>query len=67
MDVIYSNEKGRICSTHVFVGKSKRKRLLRRIKRKCEDNIKMYLKLVGRMWAVFIWLRIGTGGGLFTT
>jgi hypothetical protein len=31
------------------------------------DNIKMDLRLRGRVWIGFIWLRIGTGDGLLCT
>jgi len=42
-----------------LVGKPERKRPLGRPRRRWEDNIRMHLKELG-----FIWLRIGTGGGL---
>jgi hypothetical protein len=29
-----------------------------------EDNIEKYLKYDGKAWTGFIWLRIGTSGGL---
>jgi hypothetical protein len=48
----------------VLVGKPEGKRSLGRIRRKCEDNIKLDLQeledVVGTGWS---WLRIGTGGG----
>ena len=44
-----------------LVGKPEGKRPLGRPRRRCEDNIKMYLQgVVGTGWS---WLRIGTGGG----
>ena len=48
----------------VLVGKPERKKLLRRPRRRWEDNIKMDLQevggVVGTGWS---WLKIGTGGG----
>jgi hypothetical protein len=51
----------------VLVGKPEGKRPLGRPRRRWKDNIKMDLQevgvgVVGTGW---IWLRIGTGGGLF--
>jgi hypothetical protein len=38
---------------------------LGRPRRRWEDNIKIHFKNLGvKMWIGFIWLRIGTGGGL---
>jgi hypothetical protein len=44
----------------VLMGKPEGKRLLGRLRRRCEDNIKMDLQEVG---CGGIWIRIGTGGG----
>jgi hypothetical protein len=41
------------------------KRPLGRPTRRGEDNIEMEVRLVGRTWTGFIWLRIGTSGVLF--
>ena len=51
----------------VLVGKSEGKRPLGRLRRRREDNIKMDLQEVGcgGAWTGLIWLRIGTGVGLF--
>jgi hypothetical protein len=50
---------------NILVGKPKGKRPLGRPKRRWEDNIKMYLRETGfGLWTGFVWLRIGTGGGL---
>jgi hypothetical protein len=48
------------------VGKHKRKGPLERPRRRWEDEIKMDIREIGwgGMWSGFIWLRIGTGGGL---
>ena len=56
-------EEGRgVCK--VLVGKSEGKRLLGRPRRRWDDDIKMDLQEVGcEVWAISIWLRIGTGGG----
>jgi hypothetical protein len=49
----------------VLVGKPKGKRPLGRPKHKWQDGIRMDLRETGwGMWSVFIWLRIGTSGGL---
>jgi hypothetical protein len=45
---------------NILVGTPEERRPLGRPRLRWEDNIKMYLK----MWIRFIWLRIGTGGGL---
>jgi hypothetical protein len=67
------NEVGRACGTHGrrekrvlgFGGKARRKRPLERPRRRWEDEIKMDLKEIGwGGWSGFIWLRIGTVGGL---
>ena len=42
------------------MGKPEGKSPLGRPRRRSEDNIKMYLQVVGSGWS---WLRIGTGGG----
>jgi len=48
-----------------LVEKLKRKRTLGRPRRKCEYNIKMNLREVGKeAYTGFIWIRLGTGGGL---
>jgi hypothetical protein len=47
------------------VGKPEGKRLLGRPRRRWEDGIKMDLrKIVWGVWSGFIWLKIGTDGGL---
>ena len=67
-------EMDRACSTYgkrrgaygVLVGKPKGKRTFGRPRHRCKNNIKMDLRDVG--WETrtgSIWLRIGTGGGLF--
>jgi hypothetical protein len=49
----------------ILVGRPKGRRPLGRPRRKWENNIKMELQEVGwGAWTGFIWLRIGTGGGL---
>jgi len=50
----------------IMVGKSEGKRPLGRPRRKWEDNIKMDLRERGwvSVWTEFIWVRIGTSGGL---
>ena len=49
----------------VLVEKLKRKRTFGRPRRKWEDNIKTDLREVGKeAFTGFIWLRLGTGGGL---
>jgi hypothetical protein len=49
----------------VLLGKPKGKRPLGRPSHRCEDNIKMDLTETGlRVWMGFIWIRIGTDGGL---
>jgi hypothetical protein len=48
---------------NILVGKPLGKRM-----RRWEDNIRMYLrKIDGKLWNGFIWLRIGTSGGLLLT
>jgi len=48
-----------------FGGESEVKETLGRPRRKWEDNIKMGLREVGKeAYTVFIWLRVGTSGGL---
>jgi hypothetical protein len=50
----------------ILVGRPEGRRLLGRPRRRCEDNIKMDLQEVGwGAWTGLIWLRIGTGYGLF--
>jgi len=49
----------------VMVGKPEGRRPLGRLRRRCEDNIKLDLqKVVWKAWNGLIWLRVGTGGGL---
>jgi hypothetical protein len=49
----------------VWVGKPEERRPLGRTRYGWEDNIKMDLQQVnGGAWTGFIWLRMGTGGGL---
>jgi hypothetical protein len=49
----------------VLVGKSERKRPLRRRERRWEDGIRIDLGETGwGMYSGFSWLRIGSGGGL---
>jgi hypothetical protein len=63
---------GRACSTNwekrnacrILVGKSERKRPLRRPRLRWLDNIKIDLRKDGEVWTGSIWLRIGTSGGL---
>jgi hypothetical protein len=50
---------------NILVGRPEGTRPLGRPRRRWEDNIKMDLReMVLGMWIGFIWLRIGTGGGL---
>jgi hypothetical protein len=50
---------------NILVGKPKEKRPLGKPRRRWEDNIGMDLREVGgKVWTGFIWLRIGTSGGL---
>jgi hypothetical protein len=46
----------------VLMGKCKGKRPFERPSHRWEGGVKVDL---GRVWIVFNWLRIGTGGGLF--
>jgi hypothetical protein len=49
----------------ILAGKSEGKRPLRRPRNMWGDNIKMDLRGIAMgVWFGFIWLRIGTGGGL---
>jgi hypothetical protein len=50
----------------ILVGRPEGRRLLGRLRRRWNDNIKMNLQEVGwgSAWTGLIWLRIGTGGGL---
>jgi hypothetical protein len=53
------------CANNICIGKPEGRRPLGRPRRRWEDNIKMDLREIGLgMWIGFIWLRIGTGGGL---
>ena len=49
----------------VLMGKSEENRPLGRLRRRRDDNIKMYFQEVGwgGAWTGLIWLRIGTGSG----
>jgi hypothetical protein len=47
----------------ILVGRPKGKRTLGRPKLRWEDNIRMNLRERG--WTGFIWLRIGSSGGIF--
>jgi hypothetical protein len=50
---------------NVLVGKPEGKRPIGRPRRRWEDNIRMVLrKYGGKLWTGYIWLRIGTSGGL---
>jgi hypothetical protein len=50
---------------NILVGRPEVRRPLGRPRRRWENNIKMDLREIGfGMWIGFIWLRIGTGGGL---
>jgi hypothetical protein len=49
----------------VLMGKPEGKRPLERPRRRWENGIIMYLSEIGwGVWSGFIWLRIGTVGGL---
>jgi hypothetical protein len=50
----------------ILVDKPERKKPLGRPKCRCEDNIRVNLEEIGlgRVWAGYIWLRIGTSVGL---
>jgi hypothetical protein len=49
----------------ILIGRSEGKRTLERPDRRWEDNMKVDLmKKVLGVWIGFMWLRIGTGGGL---
>jgi hypothetical protein len=43
---------------------ARRKETTKRIRRRWDDYIKTYIR---EMWTGFIWLRIGTSGGLLWT
>jgi hypothetical protein len=49
-----------------LVGKPEEKRQLERPIRRWEDGIRAELREIGwgGVWSGFIWLRIGTGGGI---
>lgn len=40
------------------------KRLLGRLSRTWENNVKMHLKYVWRVWTGLIWLKVGSSGNL---
>jgi hypothetical protein len=48
----------------ILVGKPEGKRLLGRRRRRWVDNIKIYLREDGMVWAGLIWLRTGTSAGV---
>jgi hypothetical protein len=48
----------------IFVGEPEGKRPLGRPRRRLLNNIKMDLRKDWMVWIGFIWLRIGTSGGL---
>jgi hypothetical protein len=48
----------------VLVGRPEGKSPLESPRRRWEDGIKMDLREISWVWSGFIWLRIGTGGGL---
>jgi hypothetical protein len=50
----------------ILAGKPEGKRLLRRPRRRCVNNIKIDLREIGwgLVWTGVIWLRIGTSSGL---
>jgi hypothetical protein len=50
----------------ILIGKAERKGSLGRHKRRWEDNMRMDFKF-GKVWTEFIWLWIGTSGGLLLT
>jgi len=63
---------GGACSTYgkrrsvyrFLVGKPEEKEPLGRSRHRWEDNIKMYLQVVGcEAWTKLIWFRKGSGGG----
>jgi hypothetical protein len=49
----------------ILVGKSEETRLLGRHRRRCEDCTEMTVKKDAKIWTRFLWLRIGSSGGLF--
>jgi hypothetical protein len=60
---IQHGEKRNAC--RVLIGKPEGKRPLRRPRRRWDSNIKMDLREIGcGVWNGFLWLRIGTSGGL---
>jgi hypothetical protein len=72
-DKVKEDEMGRACSTNgakrsacgILVGKPEGKRPLGRPRCKRVDSINMDLREIRRdVWTGFIWLRIGTSGGL---
>jgi hypothetical protein len=49
----------------VLMGKPRGKRLLRRLRHRREDGIRIDFREIGWwLWSGFTWHRIGTGGGL---
>jgi hypothetical protein len=57
-----TKKKKNVC--RILVGKPEGKRPLGSPRRKCVDNIKMDLGQDEVVWTGFIWLRLGTSGGL---
>jgi hypothetical protein len=56
---------GNMKNVNILVGKPEGKRSLGRPRRRLKDNIKMDLgKENSEVWIGFIWLTMGTGGGL---
>jgi hypothetical protein len=56
---------GEMSGAYILVGRPEVRRPLGRPSRRREVNIKMDLREIGfGMWIGFIWLRIGTDGGL---
>jgi hypothetical protein len=51
-------------SYKILVGKLEGKRPLERLRRRWGDNIRMDLRECWELWTGFLWLRIGTSGGL---
>ena len=47
-----------------LVWKPEGKRSLGCTRRRCGDNIKRHFKGIGQEWSAFVWLNIGTDGGL---
>jgi hypothetical protein len=54
----------RIGAYRILMGRPEGRRPLGRPRRRWEGNIKMYIQGVWGVWTGWIWLKIGTGGGL---